>query len=92
VDLDQMFRPLLPADFHHGLLGCTGPKNPGRSEPFGARAPQEDSYPNTNGDRPLERDGVIAPPNRRSRKWREIHELLKRGHQLREKRVGGHSS
>jgi hypothetical protein len=33
----------------------------------------------------LERDGVISPPNRRSRRWKEMHELLKRARKLREK-------
>jgi hypothetical protein len=33
----------------------------------------------------LERYGVISPPNRRSRRWKDMHELLKRARKLREK-------
>jgi hypothetical protein len=33
----------------------------------------------------LERDGLISTPNRRSRRWKDMHELLKRSPVLREK-------
>jgi hypothetical protein len=33
----------------------------------------------------LERDGVISRPNQRSRRWKDMHELLKRGPGLQEK-------